>query len=231
MRSYLGTLFLVQLLAGCGGNVDTSKQGDPGGSSGSTAASKGGTSSGGGEVDSAGGAPVVPCPRKPVTFQIMPAANTMIAWCLGEPGGCSAGLDISNSSGPLELSNFCQISCDTCQTAICHPIVCRSTLPLTEQGETMSWDGSYYEHSTCGASATSCQAATCATPGTYTFQVCGFLNPTPAQADGCQTAPSTTPHVCTSVDFTYPATSPVILTMPVGLPSNRSLIGTGGARP
>jgi hypothetical protein len=216
------TAFFFATLAGCDGSGSARTDGPvlTGGSAGAggSIVTNGGGSSGGtagagsGGVSATGG-----CSGAPVTFQVMPAPNTVTHWCLGHPtGGCSGWFDIRNSVGSLELGSYCGVSCDTCTFEQCPPLTCLGPTELTDQGVTQSWNGTYVTSSTCGASATKCDLTTCAV-GQYTINVCGFPNPDPGSPDGCYQASSTTNSSCVSVPFEYPATAPIVVTMPAQL--------------
>jgi hypothetical protein len=213
--------FCFAALAGCGsssavptpdGLVSTDGSAGAGGS----VVANGGGSSGGivgtgsGGVFTAGA-----CSSAPVTFQVMPALNAATHWCLGQPESCSGWGEIRNSSGTLELRSFCGVSCETCTIEQCPPLACMGPTELTDQGVTWTWEGSYVTSSTCGASATTCDLTNCATPGQYTFNVCGFPNPDPSSADGCYEASGTTNQTCVPVLFEYPAIAPIVVTMPL----------------
>ena len=183
-----------------------------GGSTGSGGDTRtGGTKGAGGAgISTTGG-----CSSAPVTFQVMPALNAATHWCLGQPESCSGWGEIRNSSGTLELRSFCGVSCETCTIEQCPPLACMGPTELTDQGVTWTWEGSYVTSSTCGASATTCDLTNCATPGQYTFNVCGFPNPDPSSANGCYEASGTTNQTCVPVLFEYPAIAPIVVTMPL----------------
>jgi hypothetical protein len=88
-------------------------------------------------------------------------------------------------------------------------------MELSEQGFGFIWQGTYVTSSTCGASAKACDLTNCAAPGQYFFDLCGFPNPDPNSPDGCAETSATTNQTCVPVPFEYPATAPIIVTMPV----------------
>ena len=214
------TAFFLAALAGCGGSGSARPDGPvvtggSAGAGGSIVADGGGSSGGTAGTGSGGASTTGGCSGAPVTFQVMPAPNSVTHWCLGQPaGGCSGWFDLRNSVGSLELGGYCRVSCGTCTFEECPPIYCLGPTELTDQGVTQSWDGTYVTSSTCGASATTCDLTTCAV-GQYTINVCGFPNPDPSSPDGCYQAPSTTNSSCVSVPFEYPAIAPIVVTMPV----------------
>jgi hypothetical protein len=84
---------------------------------------------------------------------------------------------------------------------------------------TTTWDGSYTEQDSCapsvGALAVSCTASKFATPGTYVARFCatpGTLAPTDGGAPYCTT---TGYEECVEVPFSFPASQPVTITLPV----------------
>jgi hypothetical protein len=230
VRSFYIAFVLAQLLVACGGktasdgdgtvvgsgtggntaiNTDSSL-GGVSGTSGGNAATVGGTS-----AIATGGAPTTGgCASTPVTFQVTQTANNATNWCIGQPASCGNWATIGNSSGDLQLETNCTVDCDTCDRKLCHPTLCRPPIELTGQNFTDSWDGTYITASTCGASAESCAQTNCASPGQYTYTACGFPSPTPGWTGGCGEAPSSTPQTCITVYFEYPASAPVVITMP-----------------
>ena len=156
------------------------------------------------------------CPGTTVNFQVVPAPNSPTQWCLGMPGSCGGQtMTILDASGALGLSSYCQMACETCTMNLCPPLACLLPVELTNAGSNYSWDGTYVISSNCGSSATACMAKRCAAPGRYQFRACGFANPDPTSTSACSTAPSTTTQTCTQVTFDYPATTPVVVTMPL----------------
>lgn len=149
----------------------------------------------------------------PVTFQILPDPDAVTDWCMGTSGGCSLGLDLSDDSGELRLSNLCTLDCATCEPTDCHPILCLAPETLGPEGMTLNWDGFRFAQSTCGALADTCARRDCAAPGRYTIEICGFPNPS-LDADFPCVGASAIPETCLTVEFTYPSLEPIIVTMP-----------------
>ncbi len=199
------------MFTACGGQTDAG--GAPGSN---TLGSSGGTSSG----NTAGTSSTGGCSNTPVTFLVMPAPNSVTHWCVGL--NCYLGgiesigtIHNSNASGGLQLRSLCTLSCGTCTFEGCpSPSACES-YELSVQGETENWDGIYFTSSTCGTPATTCDLAHCASAGQYAYTVCVFPNPDPASSStGCAQASSSTPSDCVTVAFEYPASAPVVVTMP-----------------
>jgi len=158
------------------------------------------------------------CTSATVTFQIVPAANSAISWCLGSPGSsdkCHATA-IRSESGALELAqraSGCEV--EVCGQAVPPPGILGGNSQLTTEGLTLTWTGAYYAYATCGASsAYECAYAQCTALGRYTIDVCGFRNPNPDWSDGCLEAGDQTPVTSVSTTFDYPASAPVLVTMP-----------------
>ena len=151
-----------------------------------------------------------------VTFRLaLPTTQTFcdqIGPCDDTPSHIMVG---DNAGGLYDLTVpfFCQCSEATCITS-CAYIACIGP----GQGEAVTsgdqtWDGVYYGTSDhCGSS---CVVPFYLRPGQYFAQVCarpGTLSPSDGGAPACT---STGSLVCgPNVTFTYPSTTPVLLTLP-----------------
>ena len=204
MRSGAGVLALVAVVAACGGKVgsDARHRTEGGGGSGG-AAGAGGWATGGSSGAEA-------CPGGPVTVQIVPDPNPVADWCLGTPAGCAMGLDLSDASGELRLTNYCDLDCGSCEPTDCYPMVCLAPQVLGPEGMTLTWDGIQFTQSTCGALADTCARRDCAAPGRYTIEICGFPSSN-LDADYPCAGASATREICLTVEFTYPAPEPIIV--------------------
>jgi hypothetical protein len=182
--------------AGMGGGAGT------GGSSGGGAGAGGGSQDGGSQD---GGA----CVSSTVTFQIKAASGS---WCLGQ--SCSTGwVSIRDASGNLvNRSNLCQTSCDTCNMTLCPPLFCALPSPMLAAGAIETWDGTFFESSTCGANGRPCVAKGCAHPAKYTAVMCAAANPSPDSGTGCSGV-TAVQQTCVEVPFDYPPTAPVVGTL------------------
>jgi len=211
-RCVLSTLFSTALAACSSSTIGSTGDSGAAGAGGSTVANGGsGGAAGAGGVSATGG-----CVSAPVTFQVMLAPNAVTHWCLGQPDSCSGiTFDIRDNSGILDLWNYCGMACDTCTYGPCPPLPCFRPIELSDQGASYVWQGTYVTSSTCGASAVACDLINCAAPGQYISDVCGFPNPDPNSPDSCAEASATTNQTCVPVPFEYPATAPIVVTMPV----------------
>jgi hypothetical protein len=207
VRSGIGVLAVVSVVAACGGKVNSDAHHRPegGGGTGGAAGAAGWATGGSSGAEA--------CPGGPVTVQIVPDPNAVTDWCMGTPGGCSLGLDLSDASAQLWLSNLCTLDCATCEPTDCHSIFCLGPQVLGPEGMTVNWDGVHFSQSTCGAFADTCAQRDCAAPGRYTVEICGFPSPGLDADFPCAEA-SATPETCLTVEFTYPAPEPIIVTMP-----------------
>ena len=219
--SVLSALFSMALAAcGSSGGIGTfGSRADSGnaGAGGSIVANGGDASSGAAGGSSGDASATGGCSSAPVTFQVMPAPSAVTHWCLGQPDSCSGiTFDIRDNSGVLNVGSvWCGLSCDTCTFEPCPPLACLMATALSDQGTIEVWRGTYVTSSTCGASAKSCDLTNCAAPGQYIVDVCGFPNPDPSSPIGCTQASSTTSQTCVAATFEYPATAPIVVTMPV----------------
>jgi len=135
-------------------------------------------------------------------------------------------LAFSTTSGeplPLTTTGWCTPDC-SCTPRPCplHPAIPACTGPATGVAVTKvegSWDGYYYESSTCGA-GTACYNAKYVLPGSYVAWLCatpGTLTETESAPDGgppTTTCTATGPQECVQVQFNIPGPSPIEATLP-----------------
>jgi hypothetical protein len=207
MRSGIGVFALASVVAACGGKVDsdTHPRAEGGGGAGGAAGAAGWATGGSSGAEA--------CPDGPVTVQVVRNPNALVEWCMGTPGGCTLGLDLSDASGELRLTNYCALDCGSCAPTDCLPLVCRAPEVLGPEGMTLTWDGVRFVESTCGDLADTCARRVCAAPGRYRIEVCGFPEPGLDADFPCAEADATT-QTCVSVEFTYPAPEPILVAMP-----------------
>lgn len=220
---FASSALLIVIGGGCGSTKIIGVNPDETGGS-TTTLTDGGAGTGGasgvsgntGGTSSMGG-----CSNTPVTFQVIPAPNSVTHWCVGQwtqncyLGGIESIGTISNASGALQVRSLCTLSCGTCTFEGCpSPPECEY-YELSDQGDTESWDGTYFTSSTCGPSAAACDLTNCASPGQYTYTVCAFPNPDPASSStGCAQASSSINPTCIPVVFDYPTNAPMVVTLP-----------------
>jgi hypothetical protein len=193
---HLGLLsLLVGSLLACG-TSSSSGSGDSG--TGGSSSSGGGGGSGSGS----GG-----CLTGTVDFDLHLSSAATTRYCLGPSGGCAGNLWLSivPADGGTELSQVmgCVPTCSSCQPVACSNL-CVVTTALGDAGAHTTWDGTYLEHTTCGASV-ACTDDKCAPAGDYVARMCGY----PESADaslGADCLGSATP-TCVDVPFTWPPTS------------------------
>jgi hypothetical protein len=215
-------------LVACGGRTD--KSGLSAGATGTSAAvgettggstlvggSGSGGSNSGGAIGSGGAGGGDNCPSTTVNFQVVPSPNSTASWCMGTPSSMCGGVELTilDAAGPLELSNLCQVDCQTCARTLCPPMPCLQPQALTSSGIALAWSGMYQASASCGSPSTTCATARCAAPGQYQAKVCGFVNPTPGSADGCYVS-SKPDFACVQVSFDYPPTdsASIVMAMP-----------------
>ena len=189
--------------------------GGGGGSGGGASSGGGGTSSGGGTSN--GGSGGGTCLTGTVNFalHLSPAATT--TYCLGPSGGCTGGqwLSILPADGGTELSQVmgCVPTCSNCQPVACTNL-CAATPALGDGGAHTTWDGTYLQHTTCGASI-ACTNDECAPAGSYVARMCGYAETTDASTS-FECMGSTTP-TCVDIPFTWPpATGTATLEATIG---------------
>jgi hypothetical protein len=105
-------------------------------------------------------------------------------------------------------SGLCPTICsDGCRPQPCPALACPIGGGQAVTQVELTWDGGYYQQSTCGSSNTSCVDRHFVLPGRYTAHMCatpGTLGP----SDGSTPAPSmctaTGPEECVDVQFELP---------------------------
>lgn len=119
-------------------------------------------------------------------------------------------------------------SCDTCLAGPCLaiPVFRCDPVAVPFMGATTSWDGLFYEASTCGRNHLACSSARYVLPGRYLARMCatpGTIEPSDAGVStieptdaGAPTCTATGPEACVDVPFDLPGPSPVIGTLPSG---------------
>lgn len=155
------------------------------------------------------GAPDANCPTGTVTFELRLAPGAGgTTYCLGPPTSCtdSEWLSIRPASGGDALSQVfgCVPDCNDCQPVAC-PDICAIASALGDGGMSRSWNGTYYTHTTCGASL-DCASNERAPAGNYVATLCGFPEAADASPTGgeCNGA---TPPTCVDVPFAWPPPS------------------------
>ncbi len=180
-----------------------------------TTGSGGGTTTGGGGtgLGGSGGQPGdASRPDAPetcagtVTFQLTAANGKSSDWCVGSQCSDSWVSVTTNAGKPVTFSVLCGVMCSTCTMTPCPPVACRLPQPMKDQGETMTWDGTDWQQSTCGANV-SCRGRQCAAPGHYIAKMCGSHSiPDGGTFGQCSTNPMLT---CVDVPFDYPTSAVV----------------------
>ena len=110
----------------------------------------------------------------------------------------------------VELKNWCEVDCTTCQLALCPLIIACPPVYLPLEGAEYSWDGSYFVPGTCGADA-QCAKLQCAAVGSHwVATLCALPSTGQNSAGECV---STGPRQCVDVGFDYPTADPVVATL------------------
>jgi hypothetical protein len=141
-----------------------------------------------------------------VSFQLHAAAGDGTTYCLGGPGSCSGGdwLSILSADGGASFSQVmgCMPDCNDCQPVACSKL-CIATPALGDAGAHTTWDGTYLEDTTCGASI-ACTNGKCARAGSYIARMCGFPETDASFAAECL---GTAMPTCVDVPFVWPPPS------------------------
>ena len=158
------------------------------------------------------------CLTGTVSFSFHAAAASMTSYCLGKPGACTndwLSILTADGSESLSLVYGCVPDCSHCETLSC-PLICEPSTPLGASGVQMSWDGTFVEHLTCGASI-ACTHPACAPAGNYIARLCAY-----AELPGAgSTCPGSSTPTCTDVPFMWPP--------PGGASSVEGVIANDGA--
>ena len=190
------TLLAIGALGACSsGSGDAASAGAAGtaGSSGS-----GGNGGSGGSGGSGGTSPGT------VTLVLEIAPGT--SYC--QSGGCGpvSSIAIKDASGTFIVRSpgDCYTPCETCQMQPCPGAACELR-GYDVPGETLTWDGTSWLGSTCGATQ-SCLSKSFAAPGQYVAVMCA--TPGTLQEDASQTPQcvGTGADECVEVPFEFPST-------------------------
>jgi hypothetical protein len=210
---------------GSGSNNTTGSGGTSQGSGGNETGGNSTTGSGGGSTTGVGGASgtggnvgtggssgtagsvthhdggVAVCTGGTTTFHMTEASGT--DYCVGVQCTLSWVSVKSMTGKVMSLSGGCVTNCDVCQPIACGAAACIAPQHLKPEGQTLTWDGTYYEPSKCGAGI-SCQDKQCAPPGRYVATMCANKNTSDAGIAGfCQGFDSM--PTCVDVEFDYPS--------------------------
>jgi hypothetical protein len=225
--SYLVIAGLLLAATGCGGSTFSAESNpDDGGSGSGGSSSTGGTTGVGGASGTAGnqgtggaagsqgtgggagaGGSIVhtdagvECTGGTTTFHLTEANGT--DYCVGTQCTLSWVSVKSMSGKGMSLSSGCMTSCVVCQTILCGAAACVAPQHIKPEGQSLTWDGTYFEISKCGAGV-SCQDKQCAPPGHYVATMCANKSTSDAGVAGFCAGVDFTP-TCVDVEFDYPS--------------------------
>jgi hypothetical protein len=173
---------------GCGGRTPASSN-DTGGAGGGGA---------GGGPDGA----VADCNAGTVTFQLSAADGRNASYCVGMD--CTEQwIAVSTKGGvPMHLTLGCNTTCEACTPVGC-PLICIAPKQMKEEGERLTWGGTFWADATCGVNR--CRTKQCASPGKYVARMCAAAKSSDA---GPFCAVNSAPR-CVEVEFDYPSAAPV----------------------
>jgi hypothetical protein len=181
---------------GCGGST-TGGPDDGGTQSGSTGA--GGAAGAGGSGSGGSGGQPAACTTGTTNFHLSAASGDNADWCVGLQCTVTFMTITSTSGEEMPISSPCETKCGDCMPVGC-PALCVAPQPMKPDGERMTWDGTFWQASTCGA-GTACRRSACAAPGRYKVKMCAARRTSDA---GPFCMPSATP-TCVDLDFDYPS--------------------------
>ena len=206
-------LLLAALIAGFGCGSGSGKVTDGGGTGGGGGVGPdGGGVDGGGAGGGTGGAAGAAGSPGTVTLRLaLPPGTT---YC-DQASTCQPvrHIAVRSAAGQGLALDFgdCATPCDTCQPTPCPGIACLP-MGLETRDEELTWNGSYYETSTCGAQASQCRRQHFAPPGQYVAVFCataGRLDQ-PDAGVGRPACQKTGELQCVEVPFTFPSATPVV---------------------
>jgi hypothetical protein len=147
------------------------------------------------------------CLTGKVSFTFRAAPGSPQTYCQGAPGSCAGTwLSILAADGSeLSLVYGCVPDCSHCQPVSC-PLICAVPTPFDSAGEHMSWDGTFVEHLTCGASI-ACTHSACAPAGNYVARMCVYAELPAASSGPPTTCEGTSNPTCVDVPCVWPPPS------------------------
>lgn len=193
------------------GSGGSSTTGNAGGSGGSGAGGDGGRSGGGptggsgGQLADAHSDAFVPCDTAmptPVTFQMTGGG---VDYCINLCSNTWVSILPEGGGTPLAIAQNCTTSCSQCQPIVCGAGACIAPRHIKPEGETLTWDGTLWEQSKCGAQMVSCVNQVCAPHGKYIARMCASRSTSDA-GSYCMSASTQT---CVDVPFEYPTNQTV----------------------
>jgi hypothetical protein len=177
---------LFGLATGCGGRTPMGPQGAGG-------------AGGGGALDDAAAA----CTAGTVAFHLSLKDGRNASYCVGLD--CTdEWVTVRTPQGtPMPLSFGCSTACEDCRPIGC-PLICVAPKQMKEDGERLTWNGTYWPDAMCGAKQT-CRSKSCAAPGKYIARMCAAPS---ASITGSFCVVNDKPK-CVEVEFEYPSATTV----------------------
>jgi hypothetical protein len=184
----LGCVLITALTWGCS-TADNGAGGGSGGAGGTLQSSVGGSA---------------PCEGGTVSFELKaPAGGSFFVQEAFPPCAAQNWLKVFDKDGNEQglIYPGTSLACASCTQPSWSDVCTTSTAdPLDHTS--FSWDGHRFGAGTCGTGAT-CVQQECAPPGQYIAAMCGTA----------ESSPNST-HRCIQVAFSYPASAPVVATLP-----------------
>ena len=164
-----------------------------------SAGGAGGAGGGGGGIEDA----PVACTSGTASFHLRAADGRNASYCVGLD--CSEEwVTVRTPEGArMPLTLGCNTTCEACRPVSC-PLICISPKRIKEDGERLTWDGTYWPEAKCGAEQHPCRNKRCASPGKYVARMCVAANADAGQSCVFHGAPK-----CVEVEFEYPSATVV----------------------
>lgn len=196
-----------------GGKSSSGGAASTGGTSIGLAGTGGVTASGGsGPTSNGGAAGNEGCAMGSVKLRMLPGPDLPQDYLCD--AGCGTGwLTITDAKGASAFSLFpaCgTASCESCSPLPCALAACVPT-PLTTEGNSLVWSGTYLTEGTCGMNM-ACQRPACVPPGRYKAKACAAINAGNSEMTGGACTPKAT-QICAEAEFDFPETSEVALVL------------------
>jgi hypothetical protein len=185
-----------------GGLVDGGSSSSSTGAGGATGTTSSGTGTGGSSSGGGGGPSL--CTAGTTSFHMSATNGDNADFCVGLQCSTSWMTVTSMTGEDMPLEEPCETTCSNCMPIGC-PALCIAPQTMKPEGESLVWDGTFWQGSTCGAANVSCREKACAAPGRYKVKMCAARRSSDA-GPFCMAGASPS---CTELEFDYPSSAPV----------------------
>jgi len=172
----------------------------------------GGSLGGGGGLGGSGGT----TQTSPGTVTLKLVVSSTKSYCV-QTDTCSYfdAITIKDSFGHVVqrwVGDCNYVDCQSCQQLACPGYACQPQ-GVAIDGETLTWDGSYFGPSTCGAGQV-CTGKLYMPAGSYTAVMCATPGDLAPDSSNVMQCTNTGPQECVEVPFEFPSSQPYTGTLP-----------------